>query len=147
MTRQRPRLADLIPRAPDEPSLSTAIEQAAVHSGKEQGLVSDAVIVVGVLMTADGRWVMQDGKPVVASVPLVPARITDGVVEWHRSEQLISPKDAARIAGVHKATVERAVLAGELPPPFNVSSRRVGHRLSDVAAWAMRDRQAPPKKK
>ena len=73
--------------------------------------------------------------PIVVIPPLTIARTGDETVEFFHTEQMLSPKNVAAYADVHKATVQRAVINGELPKPEQISSRRVGHRLIDVHNW------------
>lgn len=118
-----------------------ALIEGARNVGHMDELPPDAPVVVAVVMSADGRFVLSKGqRPVVVATDLVLSSVDDktGKVEIAAPDQLVSPKEAARLAAVHKATVERAVIAGELPEPFQVSSRRVGHKLSDVVRWMQR---------
>jgi predicted DNA-binding transcriptional regulator AlpA len=55
---------------------------------------------------------------------------------------MASPKTVASIADVHVATVYRAVKAGELPKPAQISSRRVAHHMADARLWLAK-RTAP----
>jgi predicted DNA-binding transcriptional regulator AlpA len=59
----------------------------------------------------------------------------DRTVYFEYIEQMASSKTVASIADVHVATVNRAVKAGELPEPAQISSRRVAHQMADVRAW------------
>ena len=116
-------------------SLVDCIERTAIEMAKDDASPSGAYIV-GVLMKGDGSFVLDKGSPCVSPLPLVFGGFRDdGSVVVHYPDRQLSPKQAAALAGVHKATIERAVEAGELPRPNQLSARRVGHSLVDVARW------------
>lgn len=93
----------------------------------------DGLYPVTVLMNGAGEIVCDEqGKPVVVILPLTIARTDDKTVEFYPTDQMLSPKRVAGLVDVHKATVHRAVVDGQLPKPTRISSRRVAHRLSDV---------------
>ena len=112
-----------------------AMVDAAKHQAKKQPM-HDGVYPVTLLMNAAGGFVCDEqGKPIVVIPPLTVARTGDKTVEFFHTEQLVAPKNVAAYADVHKATVQRAVISGELRKPVQISSRRVGHRLIDVHRW------------
>jgi predicted DNA-binding transcriptional regulator AlpA len=80
----------------------------------------------------------EKGKPIVVIPPLTIVRTDEKTVSFFHTEQRLSPKRVADQTDVHKATVQRAVNAGELPKPMQISSRRVVHRLTDVQDWFAR---------
>ena len=112
-----------------------AIMRAARHAAKHQR-THEGVYPVALLMDANGNVACDDqGMPVVTLVPLNVVAVEDRKVLFEYVEQMASPKTVASIADVHVATVNRAVRAGELPKPMQISSRRVAHHMADVRAW------------
>ena len=112
-----------------------AMGNAAQHQAKKQP-THDDLYPVTVLMNAAGEIVCDDeNMPLVVIPPLTVACTDDKTVEFFHTEQMLSPKKVAAYADVHKATVQRAVINGELPKPTKISSRRVAHRLADVQDW------------
>jgi predicted DNA-binding transcriptional regulator AlpA len=115
-----------------------AMVDAAKHQAKTQP-TQDGLYPVTLMMNAAGEFVCDDqNKPLVVIPPLTIARIDEKTVSFFHTEQRLSPKHVADLADVHKATVQRAVIAGELPKPMRISSRRVVHRLADVQDWFAR---------
>jgi predicted DNA-binding transcriptional regulator AlpA len=111
---------------------------AAEHQAKKRP-TPDGWYPVTVIMNCAGDFACgKDGMPLVVIPPLTIARTSEKTVAFFHTEQRISPKQVAELADVHKATVQRAVIAGELPKPIQISSRRVVHRLSDVQDWLAR---------
>ena len=90
---------------------------------------------VAVLFDGNGQMVARADGPVITTLPLRVASVTDGAVVFAHPEQRLSSDDVAKLASVSLSTVKRAVAAGALPKPFNPSERRVVHRLSDVVDW------------
>jgi predicted DNA-binding transcriptional regulator AlpA len=115
------------------------IFQAMVGAAKRQAKchpTHDGLYPVTVIMNASGEIMCDEaGEPLVVIPPLTLARTSDTTAEFFHTEQRLSPKQAAEIAGVHKATLQRAVNGGELPKPTAISSRRVVHRLTDIQDW------------
>lgn len=112
-----------------------AMVDAARYQAKRRA-TPDGLYPVTVIMNSNGEIVCDDaGKPLVVIPPLALARTSDTTAEFYHPDQMLSPKEAAAIAGVHKATLQRAVNANELPKPIRISSRRVGHRLVDLQNW------------
>lgn len=114
----------------------SAIEDAAKIEASDDPSPTGAYIV-GVLVNGDGSFPMHNGQPVVFNVPMVFGGFDpkSGAALMHYPDQQISPKQAAKLAGVNLSTVQRAVTAGNLPEPNQLSPRRVGHSLADVARW------------
>jgi predicted DNA-binding transcriptional regulator AlpA len=48
---------------------------------------------------------------------------------------VISVREFAKRCGLSVATVKRIIAAGDGPPVFQLSPRRIGIRLSDAYAW------------
>jgi predicted DNA-binding transcriptional regulator AlpA len=108
-----------------------AARHAARHNPTHEGIYP-----VALLMDAKGNVVCDErGMPVVTLVPLNVVSIDGRTVCFEYIEQMASPKTVASIADVHVATVNRAVKAGELPKPAQISSRRVAHHMADVRLW------------
>jgi predicted DNA-binding transcriptional regulator AlpA len=121
-----------------------AMVKAARHAARHQP-TNEGVYPVALLMDAKGNVVCDEqGMPVVAQVPLNVVSVEGRKVYFEYIEQMASPKTVASIADVHVATVNRAVRAGELPRPVQISSRRVAHHLADVRHWIAR--KATPSK-
>jgi predicted DNA-binding transcriptional regulator AlpA len=115
-----------------------AMAEAAQHQAKKRP-THDGLYPVTVIMNGDGSLIGDEpGKPTVVIPPLTIARTDEKTVAFYHTEQMLSPQHVADLADVHKATVQRAVIAGELPKPMRVSSRRVAHRLADVQDWFAR---------
>lgn len=109
--------------------------RAARHQAKRQPAPS-GIYPVTVLMDAGGDIICDDaGVPIVVIPPLAVAATGDRTVEFYHPDQRLSPRQAADLAGVHKATLQRAINAGELPKPIQISSRRVVHSLTDIQDW------------
>ena len=49
--------------------------------------------------------------------------------------QILRCPDVVRLTGLSKATLYRAVKAGQFPAPIKLTTRAVGWRLADVNAW------------
>lgn len=117
-----------------------AMVRAAKHQAK-RAPTHDGLYPATVLMNASGEIVCgQNGEPIVVIPPLTLARTSETTAEFFHTDQHLSPKHAAEIAGVHKATLQRAVNAGELPRPTPISSRRVVHSLSAIQDWVAKRR-------
>jgi predicted DNA-binding transcriptional regulator AlpA len=115
-----------------------AMAKAAQYQAKKQP-THDGLYPVTLMMNAAGDFACDEkGKPIVVIPPLTIARTDEKTVSFFHTEQRLSPKRVADLADVHKATVQRAVIAGELPKPMRISSRRVVHRLADVQDWFAR---------
>ena len=112
----------------------------AQHQAKKHP-THDGLYPVTVIMNGDGD---EPGKPIVVIPPLTIARTDEKTVTFYHTDQMLSPKRVANLVDVHKATVHRAVLDGELPKPTQISSRRVAHRLSDVQDWIARRQKSKP---
>jgi predicted DNA-binding transcriptional regulator AlpA len=94
------------------------------------------VYPVTLLMDWDGNVGFDEsGQPSVVVPPLLVADVTADSVVFHFPHELLKPKQVAELAGVHVATVKRAVYDGELAKPERISSRRIGHKLADVLDW------------
>ena len=118
--------------------LFAAMVKAARHAARHQPTNED-VYPIALLMDAKGNVVCDEqGMPVVTQVPLNVVSVEGRKVYFEYIEQMASPKTVASIADVHVATVNRAVRAGELPRPVQISSRRVAHHLADVRHWIAR---------
>jgi predicted DNA-binding transcriptional regulator AlpA len=61
-----------------------------------------------------------------ASATGLPADLT--------AERILSTAQAAQLRGVSVATFRRLVRAGKLPPPLQLSERRIGWRVRDLLA-------------
>ena len=89
-----------------------------------------------VLLDGDGNVLAgKDGQANICIPPLLVENITADTITFAFPHQLLSPKNAAELADVHKATVQRAVIDGDLPKPARISPRRIGHKLADVLKW------------
>ena len=112
-----------------------AMARAARHAARHRP-TPEGIYPIALLMDAQGNLVCDEQKkPIVTLVPLNVVTLGDRTVYFEYIEQMASPKTVASIADVHVATVNRAVKAGELPKPAQISSRRVAHQMADVRAW------------
>jgi predicted DNA-binding transcriptional regulator AlpA len=54
----------------------------------------------------------------------------------HTAPLLLSHADAAYALGVSESQIKRMVVDGRLPKPAKISAHRIGHRWSDLVAFA-----------
>lgn len=54
---------------------------------------------------------------------------------------LLTTKDAAKSLSVSVGTLRNLVASGRLPPPVQISARRIGWRLADIQAFTAPSRK------
>ena len=109
--------------------------EAAKQAAKERPVPSNAY-PMAILFNGDGNIIAgPDGMPVVVPIPMNVANLTASKVEFSYPDQALSRQEAAKLAGVHVATVKRAEASGDLPLPNRPTERRVHYRLNDVLDW------------
>jgi predicted DNA-binding transcriptional regulator AlpA len=65
-------------------------------------------------------------------VTLIPAAQPDPALSAIR---VLSEGETAKVIGVSTDTLRRMAQRGEAPPRLELSTRRIGYRVRDIAAW------------
>ena len=99
----------------------------------------DGMFVACIVLNAKGEIVLhpETETPLVFALPNGVASIDykTGAVQLYHPDQHLRPAQVARLAGVDKATVYRAVADGKLPAPAKPSERVSVFKIGDVQKW------------
>jgi predicted DNA-binding transcriptional regulator AlpA len=118
--------------------LFAAMVKAARHAARHQPTNED-IYPIALLMDAKGNVICDEqGMPVVTQVPLNVVSVEGRKVYFEYIEQMAVATCTSAIEATVFGDVNRAVRAGELPRPVQISSRRVAHHLADVRHWIAR---------